>query len=277
MTHPQRLRRRDHRGHLTRLTAQERLETLRQDARAQEVSAADVLDRRLSEAMMAKGEKAVAMRTVMARLPERHPVERVDEGWHPSVDRQTRQDLARGRFLEQGETSVCWGPPGTGNTHGAMGLGLKAVQQGHRTLCTSALWRLATWTKASADPRVEDRLQRSTVPKRLMIDEMGSIPIDRPGAHRWCQRISRRYARGAIILTATQRVGQWAEVFGDSIVATARLDRLRHPRHVIKMKGDADRLRAQPPAGLLNTAPAPDAGYPWRWVMFPSSQGALFQ
>jgi DNA replication protein DnaC len=153
---------------------------------------------------------------------------------------------------------VFLGPPGTGTTHLAIGLGLKAVQQGHRTLFTAALSRIATLTKASAENRFEDRLKRYPVPKLLIIAEMGDIPIDRHGAHLFFQLISRRDERGAIILTANQGFGQWAEVFGDPIVATAILDRLLHHSHVIKMKGDAYRLREKQKAGLLTKVPRPD-------------------
>jgi DNA replication protein DnaC len=140
----------------------------------------------------------------------------------------------------------------------AIGLGLKAVQQGHRTLFTSALSRIATLTKAYAEHRFEDRLKLYTVPKLLLIDEMGYIPIDRHGAHLFFQLISRRYERGAILLTANQSFGQWAEGFGDPIVATAILDRRLHHSHVINMKGDSYRLREKQKAGLLKKAPMPD-------------------
>jgi hypothetical protein len=60
-------------------------------------------------------------------------------------------------------------------------------------------------------------------------------------------------------------------------VATAMLDRLLHHRQVMNIQGDSSRLREQPQAGLLNKAPAPDAGSPWRWVILQSSTGALFQ
>ena len=69
MTHPQLLRLQDHLGSLKLFTAQERLETLIQDASAQEVTYADFLDRLLTEEITAKGEKAVPMRTMMAPFP----------------------------------------------------------------------------------------------------------------------------------------------------------------------------------------------------------------
>ena len=91
-----------------------------------------------------------------------------------------------------------------------------------------------------------------------MIDEIGYIPLDRHGAHVFFQLISRRYERGAIILTANQSFGQWAEVFGDPIVASAILDRLLHHSHVINIKGDSYRLREKQQAGLLKKAPMLD-------------------
>jgi DNA replication protein DnaC len=114
MTNPQLLRLRDQLGHLKLFTAQERLATLRQDASAQEVTYADFLDRLLSAEMMATGEKAVAMRTIMARFPYRKPLESFDSGFQPSVDRKKLQDLATGRVLDHGENIVFLGPPGRG-------------------------------------------------------------------------------------------------------------------------------------------------------------------
>jgi DNA replication protein DnaC len=95
-------------------------------------------------------------------------------------------------------------------------------------------------------------------PKLLIIDEIGYIPIDWHGAHLFFQLISRRYERGAIILTSNQSFGQWAEVFGDPIIATAILDRLLHHSHVINIKGDSYRLKEKQKAGLLKKAPAAD-------------------
>jgi DNA replication protein DnaC len=88
------------------------------------------------------------MRTVMARFPYRKTLASFDCGFQPSGARKKLHELATGRFLDHGETLVFLGPPGPGKTHWAIGRGLKAVQQGHRTLFTAALPLIAALTKA---------------------------------------------------------------------------------------------------------------------------------
>jgi DNA replication protein DnaC len=251
MTNPQLARLQEHLRQLKLVTIQARLETFLQEASAQDVTYADFLDRLLAEEVAAKSEKYVAMRTVMARFPYRKTLESFDFGFQPSVDRKKLQELSTGRFIEHGDNVVFLGPPGTGKTHLAIALGLKAVQQGYRTLFTAATTLIATLTKAYAENRLEERLKQYTLPKLLIIDEIGYLPIDQHGAHLFFQLISRRYERGSIILTANQSFGQWGEVFGNPIIATAILDRLLHHSVVINIKGESYRLREKQKAGLL--------------------------
>jgi DNA replication protein DnaC len=259
MTNPQLARLQEQLGQLKLVTIQARLETFLQEASAQDVTYADFLDRLLADEVAAKHEKYVAMRTVMARFPYRKTLESFDFNFQPSVDRKKLQELSTGRFIEHGDNLVFLGPPGTGKTHLAIAVGLKAVQQGYRTLFTAASTLIATLTKAYAENRLEERLKQCTLPKLLIIDEIGYIPIDQHGAHLFFQLISRRYERGSIILTANQSFGQWGEVFGHPIIATAILDRLLHHSVVINIKGESYRLREKQKAGLLRKPEAPMA------------------
>jgi DNA replication protein DnaC len=53
------------------------------------------------------------------------------------------------------------------------------------------------------------------------------------------------------LITSNRSVGEWGEVFGDPVVATAILDRLLHHSHVVTIRGDSYRLRKKRRAGLI--------------------------
>src|SRR5881409_2257868 len=96
--------------------------------------------------------------------------------------------------------------------------------------------------------------RRSESDGRARSSRAGSyIPIDRHGANLFFQLVSRRYERGAIILTSNQSLGAWGDVFGDPVIASAILDRLLHHATTINIKGESYRLKERRRAGLLTT------------------------
>ena len=91
-----------------------------------------------------------------------------------------------------------------------------------------------------------------------LIDELGYLPFEPQAAHLFFQLVSRRYERGSILITSNRSVGEWGEVFGDAVVATAILDRLLHHSHVLTITGESFRLREKRRAGVLKlSAPTP--------------------
>ncbi len=63
--------------------------------------------------------------------------------------------------------------------------------------------------------------------------------------------MSARYERGSIILTSNKSYGDWGSIFGDSIIATAILDRLLHHSTTINIRGESYRLKDRRKAGLV--------------------------
>jgi|GEM_PF-1707765 len=115
----------------------------------------------------------------------------------------------------------------------------------------------ADWTPtALGENRLEEKLKLYTVPRLLVIDEIGYLPIDRQGANLFFQLISRRYERGPVILTSNQSFANWGDIFGDRVIATAILDRLLHHGITVTIRGDSYRLKEKIKAGLLKGAEA---------------------
>lgn len=140
-----------------------------------------------------------------------------------------------------------------------MALGLKAIECGYRVLFTTAANMIATLTRALGENRLEEKLKTFTVPRLLIIDEIGYLPIDRTGANLFFQLISRRYERGPMILTSNQSFGAWGEVFGDRVIATAILDRVLHHAITMNIRGNSYRLKEKLKAGLVRAEESPTA------------------
>lgn len=234
------------------------LTTLLEQAAKKDVSYADFLDEVLTLELHAKQDKHRAMRVTMARFPFQKSLETFDWKFQSSIEPKIIKELATGRFIGDSENVLLLGPPGVGKTHLAVALGMSACALGLRTMFTTAAGLITTLGKALYENRLEERLKVLTQPKLLIIDEIGYIPIDRQGANLFFQLVSRRYERGSILLTSNQSLGAWGEVFGDTVIASAILDRLLHHATTINIKGESYRLKEKRRAGLLRPAATPD-------------------
>ena len=189
-----------------------------------------------------------------ARFPARKSLEDFDFDHQRSLKRDVIAHLGTLDFIEARDNVVFLGPPGTGKTHLATGLGIRACQAGHRVaFATAAEWvaRLAT---AHQQGRLQAEITKLGRTPLVIVDEVGYIPFEPEAANLFFQLVSARYERASLIVTSNKPFGRWGEVFGDDVVAAAMIDRLVHHAEVISLKGDSYRLRNRGDLGRIPAA-----------------------
>jgi DNA replication protein DnaC len=241
---------RDLTGELAFLTRALKAPTLRQSvtrlaerARAESWTHEEFLAACLQREVAARESHGGEGRIRAARFPARKSLEEFDYDHARSLKRETIAHLGTLDFVAARENVVFLGPPGTGKTHLAIGLGIRACQAGHRVLFATA----AQWVNLLADAHAQGRLQAELTRlgryPLLVVDEVGYIPFEAEAANLFFQLVSARYERASLIVTSNKPFGRWGEVFGDDVVAAAMIDRLVHHASVVALKGDSYRLK----------------------------------
>lgn len=184
-----------------------------------------------------------ALRIKAARFPGFKTLEDFNFDHQPSADRNVIAHLGTGVFLTEGKNVVLLGPPGTGKTHIAIGLGIKAAQTGHRVLFDTAIGWVNRLQEAHSRGKLDAELKRLRRYSVLIVDEVGYIPFDQDAANLFFQLVSSRYEQASLILTSNLTFSRWGDVFGDPTVASAMIDRIVHHADVINLKGASYRMK----------------------------------
>ena len=191
----------------------------------------------------AKSENRKKSQIRNARFPSKMYLTDLEREQLPQGAKEKLPLLERLDFIASAQNVILAGNPGTGKTHIAIGLGLKACMQGYKVLFTT-VHRLITQLRESQSERTLKQVENQFEKYDLVIcDEFGYISFDKQGAELLFNHLSLRVGRKSTIITTNLGFDRWEEIFGDPVLTAALVDRLTHKAYLVNMNGESYRLK----------------------------------
>ena len=178
-------------------------------------------------------ERAVNERIKKACLPTFKSFEKFDTDFQKCVTPAQLETLSKLEWIDEVFNLILIGPSGTGKTHLALAAGNKAVREGYNVFFASMDSLMHILKTAEISVKSANKLRFIKKCDLLIIDELGYLPVSRTEANFFFALISELYENTSIIITSNKGFDGWADILGDSVLATALLDRITHKCQVL--------------------------------------------
>ena len=214
-----------------------------EEAYRQDQSYEDFLLDIFSEAYDMRKENGRKNRIKNARFPYKKHMDEFRVEYLPEDGRRKIKELKTLNFIEEGRNIILAGNPGTGKTHISIGLGIEACNKGYKVYFST----VASLINELKETRSEKKLY--TLEKKfekydlIIADELGYISFDKEGSELLFTFLSLRAERKSTIITTNLSFDRWNEVFNDTVLTAALIDRMTHNSYVINMNGDSYRIK----------------------------------
>lgn len=177
-----------------------------------------------------------------SKLPANKNIESFDFTFQPSIDEKLINDLAVCNYIRERENIVLIGDSGTGKTHLAIGLALKALARDYTVFFTTVSDMLYDLHIAKADNSYHKKIKQLISYDLLILDELGFKHMPQYSVDDFFNVISKRYENKSTIITTNKPFDQWDEIFDDELLKRAIIDRVIHHAHTLFIKGNSYRL-----------------------------------
>jgi len=145
----------------------------------------------------------------------------------------------------QADNVLLIGPSGVGKSHIAAALGLHLIEQGVRVkwLQATALVQLLQQARQELDLMgVMSKLDKYRV---LIMDDIGYVKKTDSETQVLFEFIAHRYESGSLIITSNQPFSHWDQIFPDTLMTVAAIDRIIHHATIIEIDGESYRRKHQ--------------------------------
>lgn len=178
-----------------------------------------------------------------ARFPYKKYLDELQVDYLPEDAKKKFKELKTLRFIEEGRNIILAGNPGTGKTHLSIGLGINACNKGYKVFFTTAASLINELKETKSDKKLYTFEKRFEKYDLIILDELGYISFDKEGSELLFTFLSLRAERKSTIITTNLSFDRWNEIFNDTVLTAALIDRMTHKSYVLNMNGESYRIK----------------------------------
>ena len=247
------------RKHCTELKLQSlrnQLDSLIKRAESEKWNTHEIIQNMLEAEITARHNKRKQLKIKKAGFPQKKYLAELERDELPVNARLVLPELETLEFIKDGRNVVLSGNPGTGKTHIAIGLGIKACLEGYSVLFTSVAHLLTEIRECKAEKRLYKYEQMFKKYDLVICDEFGYVSCDKEGGELLFNHLSLLAGEKSTIITTNLAFNQWSEIFQEKVMVTAMIDRLTHKAYIVNMVGESYRFKET--KKLMNTSVDPE-------------------
>jgi DNA replication protein DnaC len=208
-------------------------EDMIKEARHRNLSYEDFLELYLSREFETRKNNGIRRRLSQAKFPVKKYLEDFDRSKYKAEFNGKFKELESLNFIKEKENIILIGSPGSGKSHYSSALGIKAITEGYSVLFVSVPNLVIELREALSKHQLNVYKRKFEKYDLVILDELGYVSFDKSGAEILFNLLSNRNDKGSIIITSNLSFDRWNEVFNDTVLTGALVDRIAHKAHIL--------------------------------------------